>query len=71
MFTFLVFFGIIYISNKLIVNIERSLNMKSNNKQVGDLFRESSYSANSVPEVMEIFSDKISMNFGAEDFLLL
>lgn len=71
MFTFLVFFGIIYISNKLIVNIERSLNMKSNNKQVGDLFRESLYSANSVPEVMEIFSDKISMNFGAEDFLLL
>lgn len=45
--------------------------MKANDKQVGDLFRESLYSANSVPEVMENFSDKISMNFGAEDFLLL
>lgn len=45
--------------------------MKEKDKQLGDLFRESLYSANSVPEVMEILSEKISMNFGAEDFLLL
>ena len=46
--------------------------MKSNNKQVGNLFRESLYSANSVPEVMEIFSDKISVKFtGQKTFLLL
>lgn len=45
--------------------------MKSKDKQLGDLFRESLYTANSVPEVMEILSEKISMNFGAEDFLLL
>ncbi len=45
--------------------------MKAKDKQLGNLFREASYSGNSGPEVIEIFSDKISMNFGAEDFLLL
>lgn len=45
--------------------------MKSKDKQLGDLFRESLYTAHSAPEVIEILSEKISMNFGAEDFLLL
>ena len=38
---------------------------------IGDLFREALYSSNSVPEVMETFSDKITSNYSAEDFLLL
>lgn len=35
---------------------------------IGDLFREALYSSNSVPEVMETFSDKITSNYSAEDF---
>ena len=38
---------------------------------LGNLFREALYSAPSVPEVMENFSDKISTNFTSENFLLL
>ena len=38
---------------------------------LGNLFLEALYSGNSVPEIMELFSDKISRNFTATDFLLL
>lgn len=38
---------------------------------LGNLFREALYSGNSVPEIMELFSDNISRNFTATDFLLL
>lgn len=43
----------------------------ANKEILGNLFREALYNANSVPEIMETFSNKISTNFGAEDFLLL
>ena len=40
-------------------------------KLLGDLFRDAIYSANTVHELLELFSKKIPQNFGAEDFLIL
>lgn len=45
--------------------------MTEKEKLLGDLFRDALYSGNSVPEIMELFSDKISRSFSASDFLLL
>lgn len=38
---------------------------------LGNLFREALYNGVTVPEIMESFSNKISKNFKAEDFLVL
>lgn len=46
-------------------------NMTEQEQLVGNLFRESLYTGNSIPEIMELFSSKISQNFTAKDFLLL
>ena len=45
--------------------------MTEKEKLLGNLFREALYSGNSTPEIMELFSDKISRSFSATDFLLL
>lgn len=45
--------------------------MTNKEKLLGDLFRESIYTANTVPEFLEIFSLKISKSFDTDDFLIL
>ncbi len=45
--------------------------MTEKEKILGNVFREALYTSNSVPEMMEGFSNNILQNFTSEDFLLL
>ena len=45
--------------------------MTEKEKLLWNIFRDALYSGNSVPEIIELFSKKISKNFAATDFLLL
>ena len=45
--------------------------MTNKERLLGNLFREALYENTSVPEMLELFSKKISSSFSSEDFLLL
>lgn len=45
--------------------------MTKKEKLLGDLFREAIYTAKTGPELLELFSQKISDNFESDDFLIL
>lgn len=45
--------------------------MTEKEKKLGNLFREALYTSDSVPKMLEVFSEKIQTKFSYEDFLLL
>ena len=45
--------------------------MTDKEQLLGNIFRKAIYTANTVPEFLEIFSQKISENFDSDDFLIL
>lgn len=45
--------------------------MTNKERLLGNLFREALYETTSVPQMLELFSKKISSNFSSEDFLIL